>query len=239
MISLSNYCQRLLRLRGILIVCRNADWCTELDLDPQKWSKNCPLQPPKYFNDSVNTFISAYRAAEAGNINKAIELLGDTRGEDLRNWYIEHGQMSGWHYRVKALKKLKPKKYTGVLEKNKSFAKYESQVYQRDGYRCGYCGLKVIDTKALMKMEKMVGKKQFKVKGRNSERHGVALALRATIDHIKPLTLGGRTRLDNLVTSCWSCNYGKLNATLEQLGILNPLGKSSTTHQRWDGLMNI
>jgi len=218
-------------------MCRKADWCTELDSDPKKWSRTCPLQTPKYFEKSLNIFIKAYQAAEAGKIDRAIKLLGDTRGEDLRNWYIEHGQMSGWHYRVKALKKPKPKKYSGSLEKNKSFAKYETQVYQRDGYRCGYCAIRLVDTKVLMKMEKMVGKKYFKVKGMNSERHGVALVLRATIDHIKPLSRGGRTRIDNLVTSCWSCNYGKLNATLEQLWISNPLKKRSNPNRYWNGLM--
>ena len=224
-------------MKGISTMCRNADWCTELDPNPKKWSKTCPLQPPKYFNQSLNAFVKAFRAAEVGDKDVAIKLLGDTQGQELRNWYIEHGQMSGWHYRVKALKKPKPKKYAGTLEKNKSFAKYESQVYQRDGYRCGYCGIRVIDTKALLKMEKIVGKKYFKVKGKNNERHGVALALRATIDHIKPLSRGGRTRIDNLVTSCWSCNYGKLNATLEQLGISNPLKKRSNPNRYWNGLM--
>ncbi len=218
-------------------MCRNADWCTELDPNPKKWSKACPLQPPEYFNQSLNAFVKAFRAAEVGDKDVAIKLLGDAQGQDLRNWYIEHGQMSGWHYRVKALKKPKPKKYTGELEKNKSFARYESQVYQRDGYRCGYCGIRVIDTKALLKMEKIVGKKYFKVKGKNNERHGVALVLRATIDHIKPLSRGGRTRMDNLITSCWSCNYGKLNSTLEQLGISNPLKKPSNPNRYWNGLM--
>ena len=90
-------------------MCRNADSCIELDTDPKKWSRTCPLQPPKYFDRSLNTFIKAYTAANAGEINRAIELLSDTRGEDLRNWYIEHGQMSGWHFRVKGLKKPKPK----------------------------------------------------------------------------------------------------------------------------------
>lgn len=220
-------------------MCRNADWCSELDPNPKKWSKSCPLQPPKYFDKSLNTFIKSYTAALAGNINEAIKLLGETRGEDLRNWYIEHGQMSGWHYRVKALNKPKLKKYAGDLETNNRFAKYESQIYQRDGYRCRYCGIRVIDTKALLKMEKMVGKEIFQVKGKNSDRHGVALVLRATIDHIKPLSRGGRTKLDNLVTSCWSCNYGKLNATLEQLGISNPLNKQSNPNRSWNGLMPI
>ena len=218
-------------------MCRNADWCIELDPNPEKWSKTCPLQPPKYFEKSLDTFIKAYKLAEAGDINRSIKLLGTTRGEDMRNWYIEHGQMSGWHFRVKALKKPKLEKFTGILETNKSFSKYEAQVYKRDGYQCRYCGLRVIDTKSLLKMEKIVGKQFFQVKGKNSERHGVALALRATIDHVKPLSRGGRTRIDNLVTSCWSCNYGKLNATLEQLGISNPLKKRSNPRSNWNGLM--
>ena len=218
-------------------MCRNADWCIELDPNPEKWSKTCPLQPPKYFEKSLDTFIKAYKLAEAGDINRSIKLLGATRGEDMRNWYIEHGQMSGWHFRVKALKKSKPKKYSGVFEKNKSFAKYQTQIYQRDGYKCRYCAIRVVDTKALMKMEKMVGEKYFKVKGTNSERHGVAIALRATVDHIKPLSRGGRTNMTNLVTSCWSCNYGKLNATLEQLGISNPLKRRSNPNRYWNGLM--
>ena len=218
-------------------MCRESDWCSELDPDPKKWSKTCPLQPPKYFDKSLNTFTKAYKAAQDGDIDRAIELLVDTRGEDLRNWYIEHGQMSGWYFRVKALKKPKPEKFTGILETNKSFSKYEAQVYKRDGYQCRYCGLRVIDTKSLLRMEKIVGKHIFQVKGKNSERHGVALALRATIDHVKPLSRGGRTRIDNLVTSCWSCNYGKLNATLEQLGISNPLKKRSNPNRYWNGLM--
>lgn len=218
-------------------MCRESDWCSELDPDPKKWSKTCPLQPPKYFDEALNTFIKAYKAAEDGDIKKAIKLLGDTREEDLRHWYIEHGQMSGWHFRVKALKQRKLEKFTGKLETNKSFSKYEAQVYIRDGYQCRYCGIRVIDTKSLLKMEKMVGKEIFQVKGKNNERHGVALVLRATIDHVKPLSRGGRTTLDNLVTSCWSCNYGKLNATLEQLGMTNPLMRRNSPDRSWNGLM--
>lgn len=219
-------------------MCRNTDWCTELDPDPKKWSKTCPLQPPKYFEESLNIFVSAFKAAETGDIAKARHFLARTRSDELRDWYVEHGQMSGWKYRVKALKKSKPKKYTGPLEKNKSFTKFESQVYQRDGYICRYCSIRVIDTKALLKMEKILGKKYFKVKGTNMQRHGVALALRATIDHVKPLTLGGRTNLNNLVTSCWSCNYGKLNATLKQLGLDNPFDRASKSKSRWNGLIS-
>jgi 5-methylcytosine-specific restriction endonuclease McrA len=44
----------------------------------------------------------------------------------------------------------------------------------------------------------------------------------ATLDHVIPWSLGGRTDESNLVSSCWSCNYGKANFTVEQIGIRNP-----------------
>ena len=217
-------------------MCRKASWCSELDQDPKNWSKVCPLPPPKYFEESLDFFIAAFRAANKGQFDDAIDLLTQTRSDELRYWYVEHGQMSGWKYRAKALNAPKPLEFSGSLETNKSFSKFEYRVYNRDGYRCGYCSLKLIDTNALLKMEKLVGIEHFKVKGTNDERHGVALVLRATIDHIHPLSLGGRTSLENLVTSCWSCNYGKLDATLEQIGISNPLDRGFNKIDEWDGL---
>lgn len=219
-------------------MCRNAKFCSELGTDPKKWSKRSPLQPPKYFDKSLNYFIKAFEAAQNNQKKDAIKFLKLTEGDKLRDWYIEHGQMSGWHHRVKALNKPKIEKYTGDLEKNKSFSKFEAQVYQRDGYRCRYCSMRVIDRKALLKIEKLLGPSIFKVKGTNQQRHGVVLVFRATIDHVKPLSRGGRTSLNNLVTSCWSCNYGKLNATLKQIQIQNPFDYRVSIKSKWNGLVN-
>ncbi|HUW77243.1 MAG TPA: HNH endonuclease [Candidatus Nanopelagicaceae bacterium] len=44
-----------------------------------------------------------------------------------------------------------------------------------------------------------------------------------TLDHVTPHRLGGRTDEANLVTSCWPCNYGKMEYTVEQIGIVDPL----------------
>ena len=37
-----------------------------------------------------------------------------------------------------------------------------------------------------------------------------------------PHSLGGRTEVENLVTSCYSCNFGKDEYKLDQLKIENP-----------------
>ena len=87
-------------------------------------------------------------------------------------------------------------------------------------------------------MENMVGSAQFKVKGKGNQiRHGVALTFRAPADHVVPMSFGGRTNLDNLVTSCWNCNYGKYNALLEQMGINDPRDTDLDSKLNWNGLL--
>jgi hypothetical protein len=56
----------------------------------------------------------------------------------------------------------------------------------------------------------------------NSKRDGLTLGLRGVADYVEPDASGGETSLENLVTSCYSCNFGKAGYTLEQLGIENP-----------------
>ena len=60
-----------------------------------------------------------------------------------------------------------------------------------------------------------------------------AIMLRAAeVDHVLPITLGGTTDWDNLVTACCGCNIGKSNYRVEELGWqLDP-----PTPDGWDGL---
>ncbi len=218
------------------MMCHDSDFCTKLGKDPEEWDRECPLPPPIFFEDSLNYFIKSYEMALKGQKNEAVIMLEKTRSEDLRDWYVKHGQMSGF-YRMKAMQDQPETKYSGQLELQKDFSPYEPQIYSRDGYMCGYCNSRVIDTRVLIKMEKMVGRENFRPVGRGNQiRHGVALVFRATIDHIKPLSKGGRTLPDNLVTSCWSCNYGKAEYLLQDLLITNPLDRPSIKRTQWDGL---
>ncbi len=218
-------------------MCRAAEFCTELGTDPAQWSKNAPLMPPKFFGEALEHFVTAYRFAEAQDLDASLAELEKTRSEELRRWFVEHGQMSGWHHRVKALNLPKPITYKGPLETERSIRAFETTVYERDGYTCRYCSIKVIDTKALLRFEKLVGPQNFKVKGKGNQiRHGVALVFRATADHVIPISFGGRTNLENLVTSCWSCNYGKYNALLEQMGLGDPRDRPVEPLTDWNGL---
>jgi 5-methylcytosine-specific restriction endonuclease McrA len=87
-------------------------------------------------------------------------------------------------------------------------------------------------------MEKLLGSENFKAAGRSNKiRHGISLTFRATADHVVPISHGGRTSLDNLVTSCWNCNYGKYNALLEQMNLENPFKRLVQSKLKWDGTL--
>lgn len=221
-------------------MCRNANSCSELGIEPEKWSRLTPLSPPTFFIDSLKYFIESLQLAKNGQSEDALISLEKTRSNELRHWFVEHGQMSGWHHRVKILNHPKPNKYQGLLETNRSIKSFESMVYLRDGYVCRYCNVRVVDFKVLKRAEKVFGKDHFVASGKSNDiRHGISLAFRATADHVIPMSFGGRTNLENLVTSCWNCNYGKYNALLEQMGIDDPRDHGVSPEQRWDGALSL
>jgi|GEM_PF-765565 len=214
-------------------MCRGKQYCTELDVNPSLWSKRSPLVPPEWFKNELALFIDAVKAAVAGDRGKSIRLLSKIRSDELRDWYCEHGQMSGM-FRNNELK-IETARKNIPLDPLRSPDKYQKKVFQRDDYTCQYCGLKVIPKEVFAAYSKFVGVDFFRATGTNSERHGIVLAFRANADHVVPWIHGGRTSLENLVTSCWSCNYGKSGYTLEEIGIDDPRRKKRI-NPYWQGL---
>ena len=202
-------------------MCRAAKVCSELGLEQSNWNLSSPLKPPQEFSEVHALFLSSYSFACDGNLELAIETLRKTNDGKIRDWYVEHGQMSGF-FRLKALGSKSAPKYFGELDPNTSITNFETQVYERDGFKCAYCGNDVVHTRILKRMETLVGPESFRTSGTNAERHGTVFILRATADHVVPISRGGRTELSNLVTSCWSCNYGKSSYTLEEIGLKDP-----------------
>ena len=83
----------------------------------------------------------------------------------------------------------------------------------------------MVPKKVFEKANLLIGSTDLPLGDTNLTRSGFYLIFVATLDHVMPWSLGGRTDESNLVTSCWSCNYGKANFTVEQIGISNPLDR--------------
>lgn len=65
-------------------------------------------------------------------------------------------------------------------------------VWARDGWRCRYCGVRVVQTES---------------------GDTVCATNTATVDHVHPRRLGGTNRMQNLVTACYACNQAKGSST--------------------------
>lgn len=218
-------------------MCRKAKSCVLLGDDPSAWSRTVPLQPPSWFEQQLDIFRESAERAAHGRRDEAISILRTIKSDEMRYWFDEHGQMSGLH-RKRKLGIAPPVVGVEELDPLRSPARFEKQVFERDCYTCRYCGLRTLAKEVLTAFERAVGLTEFRTQGTNVQQHGIVLAFKIVADHVMPHAYHGRTALDNLVTACPSCNYGKFNYTLEQLGLDHPCERPPS-NSGWDGLTSL
>lgn len=110
-------------------------------------------------------------------------------------------------------------------------------LHARDGYRCRYCSIRIIDGDVFRKLRRLLpGAVRW---GRaNIDQHAALLCLRASHDHVIPRSLGGENAMANYVTACWLCQFGRGSAALEDLEIGDPRLRPPIVDE-WDGLRRI
>jgi 5-methylcytosine-specific restriction endonuclease McrA len=216
-------------------MCRGKNECSELGSNPELWDKFCPLKPPEWLESQIDLFANAVEAFRKGNRNKCIEIISATRGPDIQEWFIEHGQTSG-NRRTRILRIPKPESVSDHLrDSNRNPTKHQKEVFERDGFRCRYCGIRLISQVFMKAFIKKLDWHGFRKGSKNLERHGMIFATWPYADHVIPWNLGGSTDTENLVSSCGSCNFGKGRYTIEQMGIENPFDRPPNK-DTWDGL---
>jgi hypothetical protein len=101
----------------------------------------------------------------------------------MRSWYIEHGQMSGKH-RAHLLKVPTPTDVDiSQRDVERSPKKYEDQVFHRDGFRCRYCGIRLVSGKVLKSLIKALDTSDFRRGPRNVDTHGILCVFYPSADH--------------------------------------------------------
>jgi 5-methylcytosine-specific restriction endonuclease McrA len=202
-------------------VSENRGICTELGSSPESWSRTVPLPKPIPAVDAIDTFESSYRAVIAGKLDTAKELLGQIPSLELQTWFDLHAQNVSTP-RFRGLGSLAPIIVSTELDPKKTFSHLSPQIYRRDNFHCRYCGSKVAPRSFFTRFSNLIGDDASYIGRANRSRPRIYLLFVATIDHVTSHRLGGRTAARNLVTSCWPCNYGKMEYTLEQLGMDDP-----------------
>ncbi|WP_112872949.1 HNH endonuclease [Paracoccus endophyticus] len=117
-------------------------------------------------------------------------------------------------------------------------AAVRTEVLARDGYRCRYCGLPVIDA-TIRKIAHALYPDAVPWDSRDLRRqHAGFAALWLQYDHVVPHSHGGRSNAENVVIACGLCNFGKHGYTLRQLGLSDPRLRLPEPTE-WDGLQRL
>jgi 5-methylcytosine-specific restriction endonuclease McrA len=108
-------------------------------------------------------------------------------------------------------------------------------VLQRDGYRCRYCGIPVVDA-GIRKLAHRLYPDAVPWDPHDPEKQHAGFAcMWLQFDHVIPHSHGGRSSSDNVVISCALCNFGKDRYTLRQLDVTDPR-QIPPVPTAWDGL---
>ena len=206
----------------------------ELGSDYSRWPKNCLIQYPHEFESQIDIVKQALSVVES-NPNYARQLVGSINQQAMKRWFIDVALWSGaWRAKLSGV--------SGFDVKNSRRRKAIGQkrledLFKRDKWRCRYCGIRVAgNRKHFKKFAKAIRMPEL-VSGRTDEsRHGLYLMLMASYDHVKPHSEGGSNDDSNLVTSCWSCQFGKYKYSLDELRLQNPLDVAPVALEDWCGL---
>mgnify|MGYP003335082297 FL=1 len=178
--------------------------------------------------------LHAIEAIENGDRHRALELWKRVDGNAL---------LELWNASARRCRELGPRwklerpQPTASPDKPAG-ASIAKKVYQRDGYRCRYCGSPVFTRNKGSRILQLIGAfpeetRDLTLVGGSLRGSGKSGAIcnadyakflwsLAAPDHVFPRSLGGRTDMDNLVTSCSGCNYSKMDLTLEQMDVRHP-----------------
>jgi HNH endonuclease len=111
------------------------------------------------------------------------------------------------------------------------------QLHLRDGFHCRFCGLPVIRKEVRIFLHKYYPS-ELPWGRTNASQHAAFQVLWAQYDHILPHARGGTNGMDNMIITCAACNFGRMNYTLEEVGLNDPRLREPIK-SNWNGLEHI
>lgn len=105
---------------------------------------------------------------------------------------------------------------------------------ERDGRLCRFCGISVIDPNVREAIRKAYPK-ALRWGSKNSEQHSAFQCMWLQYDHVLPHSHEGDNSMENIVITCAPCNFGRMDYSLEEVGLVDPR-EFPVPDSSWDGL---
>lgn len=200
------------------------------------------MPPPKEAVEVVRLFDLTADALLRGEIEQADSLIALADIASLYDhaqklWGSSDPKIHRWS--VKAAYKARTANLVPKAERDKADpgVPMKREIFKRDGWHCLYCGILVMSAEAF-KALKAFELPALRWGDTNKDQHLGATLIWGVLDHVVPLSAGGRTNPENLVTSCWLCNGAKWNATLGEAELNDPRSRLPIMDD-WDGLTRL
>jgi hypothetical protein len=128
--------------------------------------------------------------------------------------------------------------FTPVKRDTRTYTVQEMiEQFYRDGFVDRYSGERLINPGMLRVMsEKLPDVFPYQAHWKTEECHMAYWDFQPTVDHVKPIALGGKDQADNWASTSMVNNSSKSNFTLEQLGWTL---KKPGDIEEWDGLSKV
>ena len=211
----------------------------ELGMNPLNWPTNSLIERPALL---IQAFEQLHKAVEIAMAKpkEAKRLIASIDNNYLKQWYMTVALTSGkWRERHLSVHR-SPRQH---LRSNEGFSQRKvseveiEQIMRRDHWTCRYCHSPVAGRRGSFK--KFAEQIDFSelITGRTDQlRNGIYLVFSASFDHVIPRSAGGSNDLENLVTACWPCQFGKGDNSLESLGLSDPRLRPPSQVEGWRGI---
>lgn len=166
---------------------------------------------------------SLIQQADCMHVRRWIEpMMGSTKQFPARTDLVRLRKVRDAPCHLKKAERLKPRMPTKAGEQ---------RILARDGFRCVFCGTPVIRDQVRRRLTALYPEDAYW-----GERcHAALWSLWLQFDNLLPHGRGGSSDDDNVAVTCSGCNYGRMNATLEEVGLLQPSLRRDPSDD-WDGL---
>jgi len=191
-----------------------------LGRDCETWRTSCLITyPPELDRLKIASRIIAAVSAANTSLQDARRIIQSIDSNGLKRFFIDVAQHAG-SWRFEHNPKQMEHQPVGATKRSTPPRKQLLKLFSRDNYRCRYCGTPIVgDRKQFIALAERLTMPELVVTGSNEARHGLYLTFRGSHDHLVPLAEGGTNDMDNLLTACWPCQFGKFRFSLDDLRI--------------------